>query len=195
MAEPGIVTSCRRMPWFTLIFMAALCRQRRRRQATRTACVGLVIYSRAQFWSEHTRVRAVVDFASSAGGFLILAFRCISPSASTALARCSSSMHSSSALQEYGTRVGTPSSKGYVSVDLGSPSRGASPSSQRSNGGSSARAAEPAARAWSLLAFVAKGTVAVLASVASVALTIAVWQLAARSPLSGIPAPSAGALA
>ena len=32
---------------------------------------------------------------------------------------------------------------------------------------------------------------AVLASVASVALTIAVWQLAARSPLSGIPAPSA----
>ena len=107
-----------------------------------------------------------------------------------------SSMHSSSALQEYGTRVGTPSSKGYVSVDLGSPSRGASPSNQRSGGSSSrssAGAADPASRAWSLLAFVAKGTVAVLASVASVALTIAVWQLAARSPLSGIPAPSAGA--
>ena len=102
-------------------------------------------------------------------------------------------MHSSTALQEYGTRVGTPSSKGYVSIDLGS----ASPSSRRSSGGSSsasgAGAADPASRAWSLLAFVAKGTVAVLASVASVALTIAVWQLAARSPLSGIPAPSAGA--
>ena len=48
-------------------------------------------------------------------------------------------MHSSTALQEYGTRVGTPSSKGYVSVDLGSPSSyvsvaGASPSSRRSSG-------------------------------------------------------------
>ena len=87
---------------------------------------------------------------------------------------------------------------GYVSVDLASPSsyvsvQGASPSSRRSSessDGSSARAADPASRAWSLLAFVVKSAVAVLASVASVALTIAVWQLAARSPLTRT-APSA----
>lgn len=79
-------------------------------------------------------------------------------------------------------------------MDLASPSsyvsvEGASPSSRRSSSAGS-RAADPASRAWSLLAFVVKSAVAVLASVASVALTIGVWQLAARSPLTRT-APSA----
>ena len=77
---------------------------------------------------------------------------------------------------------------GYVSVDLASPAsyvsvEGASPSSRRSSGssaGSSAGAAAPASREWSL-AFIVKSAVAVLASVASVALTIGVWQLAERA--------------
>ena len=80
------------------------------------------------------------------------------------------------------------SSTGYVSVELASPAsyvsvEGASPSSRRSSGsstGSSAGAAAPASRQWSL-AFVVKSAVAVLASVASVALTIGVWQLAERA--------------
>ena len=80
------------------------------------------------------------------------------------------------------------SSTGYVSVDLASPAsyvsvEGASPSSRRSSGssaGSSAGAAAPASREWSL-AFIVKSAVAVLASVASVALTIGVWQLAERA--------------
>ena len=44
--------------------------------------------------------------------------------------------------------------------------------------------ADPASRSCSFLVFVCKSAVAVLASAASVALTLAVWQLAARSPLT-----------
>ena len=69
-----------------------------------------------------------------------------------------------------------PSSKGYVSVGRSSPSgERLSPHS---------RGDEPASQAWSFLVFVVKSAVAVVASAASVALTLAVWQLAARSPLT-----------
>ena len=72
---------------------------------------------------------------------------------------------------------------GYVSVDLASPAsyvsvEGASPSIRRSSGSSTGSSAGAAALS---LAFVVKSAVAVLASVASVALTIGVWQLAERA--------------
>ena len=75
------------------------------------------------------------------------------------------------------------SSTGYVSVDLASPAsyvsvEGASPSIRRSSGSSTGSSAGAAALS---LAFVVKSAVAVLASVASVALTIGVWQLAERA--------------